>query len=356
MSDLSKSDAEQPGGHLPFLAQAREQLEDEPGRAMVARISKDPAEEEWKDAMLKPAGRAFDHGLVGQSLFTSKSFAATLIGTGGVLVAAAGSRGIYDLGLISELQFTIVLCLGAILVVVGALAAGIASAISAGSQPRATWVLPSPNSRPSVLLPKGRDLLSGGEEAHLARHSAAALWELHAGTASAVWKSDDLQDWRSAVDIRAEATATIRAAGELQKLREALGDLPADHDGQTQAAWRTDYAVYKSGMAALRERVEQQLALLMAVEAIGRQLDTPVDERHALADRIAASMPVTEQAVENLSALTSQSQDLLGFLTVHVPVTQSVHSQPIGIDVRHNEQHSEPESRFRGPGGGRPAQ
>lgn len=343
MTDLSKPGAEQPGTPpASFLARAHERLDAEPGRAMIARISKDAAEEDWKDAFLRPAGLSIDSGLVGQSPFTSKKFAATLIGCGGGLIAAAGSRGIYDLGLISELQFAIVLCVVAVLMVTGAIGVGIASALSAGSQPRATWALPAPNTRPSVFLSKGRDVISGGEEEHLARHSAAALWELNAGTASAVWKSDALQDWRSAVDIRAEATAVIRAAGELQKLREALGDLPADDDGQAPAEWKTDYAIYKSGLAALRERVEQQLALLMAVEAIGRQLDTPVDERHALADRIAGSMPVTEQAVENLSALTSQSQDLLGFLTVHVPVTQSVHSQPIGIEVRHNEQHSEP--------------
>lgn len=322
MADLSKSDPEQPPAFLsPFMSQSREKLETEPDQSIFARIGKDAADDTWSGTSL----RATSHpnpfsNLYANPLHKNSLFRGTAVGAGLMMATGVGLNVTQSMGYISLLQFNVSLLALAGLVMILGIVVAIASVFRSDHRPRPALVLLDTNARHSPIPSKTLQVLAGGEEEHLARHSAAALWNLHAGADGAkAWKSENLQPWRDQLDLRKEASETIRAAGSLQELRESLGDFPHHRGEEDQADWKADYAVYKSGLAALRERVEQQVALQLAVEEIGRQFETPLDARHSLADRIASELPSYEQATETISELNSQSTDFLGLLTLQGP-------------------------------------
>jgi len=318
MGELSIPDAEDPGEMLePFIEQARKRLEGEPDRRMVARVSEDPAYDKWDASVLRPASAPLGPTLLGQPALLRKSVALPLAAYFVGLPITFGLAAAREMAIPPQVEMA--LGIAGVIVVLTAVVTLLIGLSTMSSYPKGRGAVRSLPASPLENLPRGRDrreLLDGGEEAKLARHSAAALWNLHAGTASRAWKSTSLADWRAKVDLQSEARETIRAAGALQDLRLALGDFPVYVDGEAKAKWRADFEVYRAGLSSLRDRVEQQVALQLAVEAIGRQLDTPIGQRAELADRIAASVPRNELAIENLAELADQSVDMLALLNL----------------------------------------
>ncbi|AVM66123.1 hypothetical protein ACQREA_17155 [Dietzia cinnamea] len=299
----------------PFINQARKKLEGEPDRSMVARVARDSSYDEWSGAMLRPAASPFGSTLLGRPPIKQKPIASMVLAVVIPIPIGLAAQMFLHTGAIAETQFNLIMVALAITILVAGCAIGVTEAF--GPKPgEDVWVLPRAQAGDRPNARARRDHLEGGDESRLVRHSAAALWDLHAGSTSRMWKSASMAEWRSGVDLRAEASETIRAAGALQDLRRALGDIPVHLDAEAQTKWRDDYAVYQAGLSSLRERVEQQVALQMVVEAIGRQLDTPSGERAALADRIAATIPGNELAVEHLAEINTQSADLLALLNL----------------------------------------
>lgn len=320
MGEMSIPDADDSGRLLePFIEQARKNLEGEPDRSMVARVARDSAYDEWSWAMLRPAMNPFESTLLGRPPIEQKPIA-FMVSTGAAAISTMLVMQVFRYsGALTDTAYGAVLIAIAMMILVVGGAVGVAEFFGP-KPPKDVWVLQAGDKSTTRVR---RDHLHGGEETHLVRHSAAALWDLHAGGTSRTWKSASMAEWRSSVDLRAEASETIRAAGALQDLRRALGDFPVYLDDEAQAKWRDDHAVYQAGLSSLRERVEQQVALQMAVKAIGRQLNTPAGERAALADRIAATIPGNELAVENLAAINMQSFDLMGLLNLRIPSIES---------------------------------
>lgn len=320
MADAPKSDQEQPESTLsPFMEQAGKKLETEPSRAMVARIPKNPADSKDKDALLRPSGSPLARSLMGHSVLEDRTVAFGASG-GLLLVASSGAARIAtEMGFLSALQMDIFFCvLAASVLVVGVVVAFVATRTASNSSLPA-WELTRPGARRLSIWSNCPTILSGGEEEQLVRHSAAALWNLHDGDGAKTWRSDSFAEWRARLDLREEAAQTIRSAGALQDLRESLGDFPAHCAPEAQSAWKADYAVYSAGLAALRERVQRQLSLQLAVEEAGRRLNTPQQDRQLLTGRIAADLPSHELAIENLSEIANQSADLVGFLALQEP-------------------------------------
>lgn len=320
MADAPKSDQEQPESTLsPFMEQAGKKLETEPSRAMVAHIPKSPADSKDKDALLRPSGTPLARSLMGHSVLEDRTVA---FGTSGMLLLATGgvAAGVAtEMGYLSMLQMSVALCVLAVCTMVFGVSLGFAASRTARDLSLPAWELPRPGTRRPTVPSKRRTVLSGGEEEQLARHSAAALWNLHDGDGAKAWKSDSFAEWRARLDLREEAAQTIRSAGALQDLRESLGHFPAHCAPEAQSAWKADYAIYSAGLAALRERVQRQLSLQLAVEEAGRQLNTPQQDRQILTGRIAADLPSHELAVENLSEIANQSADLVGLLALQEP-------------------------------------
>ena len=342
MADLSKPDPEPSEEFLsPYMEQARKSLEGAPSRGMIGRIPQDPANDGAKRALLRPSGAPLDRSLIGQSFLEDREVARMLsfwilVTTGGIGLVVAR-----DTGHLSMLHASIgLLALAACILMVGVVA-GVVSFHNGTPHTGTTWELPHPRTRRPAVPPRSKGILSGGEEERLARHSAAALWNLHDGKGAKTWGSDGLSEWRARLDLREEAAHTIRSAGALQELREVLGDFPAHQGEQAQARWRDDYAVYSAGLAALRERVQYQLALQLAMEEADHQLDTPHQDRNALTGRIAADLPSHEQAIENLSDLACQSADLVGIFSQQVPAIESPASQIEHTDTTEDQEHSE---------------
>lgn len=304
----------------PYMEEARKALEVEPSQEMRGFIAKSPADDDWKFASLKPASTPFARPLVGRSFLDNKPYA---LGSAGVLLglgSAAAMAAANGLGYLSELQETALLLALALHVLVVGATFGVGSCLDEKDRHRPSWQLHRSSPR-SGASGRGDSALGEGEEARLARHSAAALWSLHDGQGARTWRSKDLVEWRARLDLRSEAVQTIRSAGALQELREALFESPAQLTDEARAARKDDYAIYTAGLDALRERVEQQVALQLMVTEIGRrQALPPAEDPAALAGRIAADMPAHEQAIENLSAITSESSDLLDLLDpTHLP-------------------------------------
>lgn len=332
MGEMSIPDADDSGRLLePFIEQARKRLEGEPDRNMVARVAKDPGYDEWRGAILRPADRPFGATLLGRPPLEHKPIALSMSTILVMLPPAFLAQYSYASGALSEPKFALLLSVIAALTVIAGVTIGISGAREAKKAPAAAWSLPRSRSGGRPDTHRRRDQLHGGEEVHLARHAAAALWDLHAGDTSQTWQTPSMAEWRSRVDLQQEAAETIRTAGALHELRQALGDFPVYLDDEAKAKWKADHAVYQAGLSSLRERVEHQVALKMAVEEIGRQLDTPVDERTALADRIAATIPGNELAIENLAEINTQSTDLMALLNLHLPSIESADSQPQAI-------------------------
>lgn len=323
MGEMSIPDADDSGRLLePFIEQARKKLEGEPDRSMVARVARDSAYDQWSLAMLRPAINPLESTLLGRPPIEQKPIAFMVSTSAAAISTILVMQLFHYSGALTETAHNAVLIAIAIMTLVVGGAVGVAEFFGP-KPPKDVWILPRAQAGGRSTARVRRDDLDGGEETHLVRHSAAALWDLHAGSTSRTWKSASMSEWRSSVDLRTEATETIRAAGALQDLRRALGDFPVYLDDEAQAKWRDDHAVYQAGLSSLRERVEQQVALQMAVKAIGRLFDTPAGERAALADRITATIPGNELAVENLAAINMQSSDLMGLLNLRVPSIES---------------------------------
>lgn len=311
----------------PFINRARKKLEGEPDRSMVARVARDSSYDEWSGAMLRPAMSPFEATLLGRPPIEQKPIAFMVSAVLIPMPVGLAAQMFLHTGAIAETQYSLIMVALAITIVVAGCAIGVTVAF--GPKPgEGVWVLPRAQAGDKSTTRVRRDYLHDGEETHLVRHSAAALWDLHAGGTSRTWKSASMAEWRSSVDLRAEAFETIRAAGALQDLRRALGDFPVYLDDEAQAKWRDDHAVYQAGLSSLRERVEQQVALQMAVKALGRQLDSPAGERAALADRITATIPANELAVENLTEINTQSADLLALLSLQSPSIVAADNRP----------------------------
>lgn len=303
---------------VPFLELARKRIESEPDNRMFARISKDPSSDGFYNESLKPVKdrRRINLFAVRDELFKAGLFTA---GYGSLALVASPVLGLsQEAGLLTDAQFAG----GAVSLFLPIF--GLWAWVSRVARkekklrPDAVWLLAGPPSaRRKADLRVG--FLHGGDEATLAQHSAIALWELQAGELSQAWHSEGLSVWRSRVDLRTEARETIRAAGALQDLRLALGDFPAYAAEEDRAKWRADCAFYQAGLSSLRDRVEQQVALQMAVAAIGLQLEVPPSKRAELVDRIAGLMPANELAVENLSQTNTQSADMLTLLNLRAP-------------------------------------
>lgn len=324
MSESSKQHQSQsPPALAPFMEQARKQLEADPSLSVVAHIPKDPAGDTDGESLLRPSRSPWARSLIGRSALEHKSMALTLSGCLLLIGAGISARAAEAWGLVSQFQLLVtLLVMGLVMVavlVVTVIAAGISLYLNRGRDTVPTWVLPRRGSLLPTAPSKTCTLLTGEEEL-LARHSAAALWNLHDGRGSKAWKSEGMTQWRSRLDLREEAAQTVRAAGALQELRESLGGQALPQDEELQAGWRDDYAVYCAGLAALRERVQYQLALQLAVETVGRQVTAPQQDRKVLASRIAAGLPSHEQAIETLSGIAGESAELGGFLTLQLPV------------------------------------
>ncbi|MFL0579625.1 hypothetical protein [Dietzia sp. 179-F 9C3 NHS] len=222
----------------------------------------------------------------------------------------------------------------AFVVVVAGIVTGLALTLGEKKDPGSCWELRSRKETRYVHRrsdgPGRRDETLDGDEAHLARHSAAALWALYAGRASRTWQSKQMVEWRARLDLRTEAADTIRTAGTLQDLRLALTQPMDSSDDDARSKWESDYAVYQAGMASLRSRVEQQVALRIAVEEIDRLPAAPTDARTELVDRVVAVIPGNEIASENLNEITYQSAELLSLYERPTPPLDTVDGHELG--------------------------